>query len=45
MVKTVLNNNRPPPGWQKELPNVSFQSDVMWILWKDAAGDSAGDLK
>lgn len=34
-----------PADWLEHLPDVSRQSDVMWIFWKDVAGDKAGDLK
>lgn len=34
-----------PPDWPEHLPDVSKQSDVLWIFWKDAADDDAKDLK
>ena len=37
MVRTQRYNNNPPRGWKDELPDISSQSDIMWILWKDTA--------
>ena len=34
-----------PADWLEHLPDVSRQSDVLWILWKDVAGAKAGDIK
>lgn len=36
---------RMPQGWEQRLPDVYRQSDLLWILWKDVAGDAAGGLK
>ena len=34
-----------PADWLEHLPDVQRQSDAIWIMWKDIAGDRAGDLK
>jgi len=34
-----------PQDWQEHLPDVSRQSNLFWILWKDMAEDKASDLK
>lgn len=38
-------NGQMPEGWKERLPDVHKQSDLLWIMWKDAAGDKAGALK
>jgi len=38
-------NGQMRQGWEEHLPDVYRQSDLLWILWKDVAGDAAGDLK
>ncbi len=38
-------NGQMPEGWEERLPDVYKQSDLLWILWKDVAGDEAGALK
>jgi hypothetical protein len=45
MAKRSYSPHDPPPDWAERLPMVSRHSDVMWIMWKEVAGEQASELK